>query len=450
MHPQMTVKYVERQDMKISKATGARRFVLPLAAAAALTLSACGGGSDSSDAGAAGTASDPSKFSINLDDCNDPDSATAPIKDTFKIGYSAPLSGPVAGAVELATSGYDARIAAENAKGGIDGVKIKVTYKDDAFQPDKTKANGVEFIESMKVDAVTTFGSGGTGALVDDQNAACVPMLYPSTSTADYVNVKDFPWTTTILPLASNEAKFLVHLIKERYPDGVKVGIVENPTASGKVQGDAFKAAADKDDLKITKVVSDADPVAAATAMKAAGVEVVYHGGVTGTCGAFDTARGRIGYAPKLVLKPSNCVNAVEYIAAGKAADGIELGAFGKDPNAPENKDDAGVKEYVAQLTAAKVPAEVQGNAVAVSGWTQADLVVNTLKQAAASKDGLTRLSVMEAARDQDYASPMLIDGIKWFSTPTLLTGIDGFKPIKWVAADKRFVPAGDAVSIRP
>ncbi|MFI5430184.1 ABC transporter substrate-binding protein [Aeromicrobium sp. UC242_57] len=250
--------------------------------------------------------------------------------------------------------------------------------------------------------------------------------------------------------MASNEAKFLVNLIETRFPDGVKVGVAENQTASGKVQSEAFQEAAKEAGLEITKVVSDADPVAAATTLKSEGVEAVYHGGVTGTCGAFDTARGRVGYEPELVLKPSNCVNAVEYIAAGKAADGVELGAFGKDPNSPENKDDAGVKEYVAQMTANKVPAEVQANAVAVSGWTQADLIINTLKQAAASEDGLTRLSVMEAARDQDYASPMLINGIKWFSTPDLLTGIDGFRPIKWVAADKAFVSAGDVISIRP
>lgn len=89
-------------------------------------------------------------------------------------------------------------------------------------------------------------------------------------------------------------------------------------------------------------------------------------------------------------------------------------------------------------------------NAVAVSGWTQADLLINTLKQASASEDGLTRLSVMEAAREQDYASPMLINGIKWFSTPELLTGIDGFRPIKWNAGEKRFEPAGEVISIRP
>lgn len=431
------------------KNTKVRRLALPLTVVAALTLGACGGGSDASG-GSTDTASDPSKFNINLDDCTDADSATAPIEGTFDIGYSAPLSGPVAGAVELATAGYDARIAAENAKGGVDGVKVKVTYKDDAYQPDKAKANGTEFIDSLKVDALATFGTGPLSAMVDDQNAACVPMLYPSTSTDAYEDVESFPWTTTILPMAKNEAKFLVNLIQDRFPDGAKIGIAENPTASGKVQSEAFQDAAKAADLSITKIVSDADPVAAATTLKSEGVEVVYHGGVTGTCGAFDTARGRVGYEPKLVLKPTNCVNAVEYIAAGKAADGVELGTFGKDPSAPENKDDAGVKEYLAQMKAAKVPADVTSNAVAVSGWTQADLVINTLKQAAASEDGLTRLSIMEAARDQDYDAPMMIDGVKWFSTPDLLTGIDGFGTIKWVAADKRFVPSGDVISIRP
>ncbi|MGJ9422610.1 ABC transporter substrate-binding protein [Aeromicrobium sp. CF3.5] len=424
------------------------RAALPLGIAAVMTLSACGGGSSSGES--SGSDTDTSAFSINLDDCEDPASATEPITDTFDIGYSAPLSGPVAGAVELATAGYDARLAAANEAGGIDGVMIEVNYKDDAFAPDKAKANGTEFIQNDGVDALATFGTGALSAMVDDQNAACVPMLYPSSSTADFADIEAFPWTTTILPLATNEAKFLVNLIQERYPDGVSVGVAENPTASGKVQGDAFQEVAKEMDLPIDAVVSDGDPVAAATELKAEGVEVVYHGGVTGTCAAFDSARGRIGYEPELVLKPSNCVNAVEYIAAGNAADGIELGAFGKDPNASENEGDEGVAMYKEQMDAAGVPAEIQGNAVAVSGWTQADLVVNTLEQAAASEEGLTRLGVMMAARDQDYASPMLINGIKWYSTPELLTGIDGFRPIKWVAADEEFVPAGEIISIRP
>ncbi|EFQ84844.1 hypothetical protein HMPREF0063_10185 [Aeromicrobium marinum DSM 15272] len=435
--------------MKTTPGTRYTRIALPLATAALLTLSACGSGSEESGE-AADSAIDPADFSINLDDCTDPAAVTEEITDTFTIGYSAPLSGPVAGAVELATAGYDARIAAENEAGGIDGVMIEVIYKDDAFAPDKAKANGTEFIDSIGVDALATFGTGPLSAMVDDQNAACVPMLYPSSSTKDYVDIEEFPWTTTILPLAENEAKFLVDLIQDRYDEDVKVGIAENETASGSVQSEAFQAAAEDAGLEITAIVSDADPVAAATELLSQDVEVVYHGGVTGTCAAFDIASGRVGYEPDLVLKPSNCVNAVEYISAGDAADGIELGAFGKDPNAPENADDEGVALYREQMEAAGVPEDVIGNAVAVSGWTQADLVINTLKQAAASDDGLTRLSVMAAARDQDYASPMLINGIQWYSTPELLTGIDGFRPITWNAAEQRFEPAGEVISIRP
>ena len=432
--------------MKSLPTTRLRRAALPLGLAAVLALSACGG-SGSEDSSSSDV--DASEFSINLDDCEDPAAATEPITGTFDIGYSAPLSGPVAGAVELATAGYDARIAAANEANEVDGIEVVVNYKDDAFAPDQAKANGVEFIQNDGVDALATFGTGPLSAMVDDQNAACVPMLYPSSSTAEFSDVEAFPWTTTILPLASNEAKFLVELIQKRYPDGASVGVAENPTASGKVQGEAFQEAADEAGLEIDLVVSDGDPVAAATEMKAQDIEVIYHGGVTGTCAAFDSARGRIGYEPDLVLKPSNCVNAVEYIAAGEAADGVELGAFGKDPNSAENEGDEGVALYKEQMDAAGVPAEIQGNAVAVSGWTQADLVINTLKQAQESGE-LTRLSVMEAARDQDYASPMLINGIKWYSTPDLLVGIDGFKPIKWVAADEEFVPAGDIINIRP
>ena len=84
----------------------------------------------------------------------------------------------------MALDGYKARIAAQNAAGGINGVKIDVTFKDDAFTPDRAKANATEFIQSDHVNSLTTFGSGPVGAIADDQNAACVPLLYPSSSVA--------------------------------------------------------------------------------------------------------------------------------------------------------------------------------------------------------------------------------------------------------------------------
>ena len=87
-----------------------------------------------------------------------------------------------------ALDGYKARIAAENAKGGINGVKIDVSYKDDAFTPDRAKANATRVHPERQVDSLITFGSGPVGR--DGRRperrlrAAALPQLVGRSSTA--------------------------------------------------------------------------------------------------------------------------------------------------------------------------------------------------------------------------------------------------------------------------
>ncbi len=175
------------------KRTGKSRLAIAVGGAVALALlvSACssskksdtGGSSAAASSGGSSSASAAAaKFKVDTSQCTDPKAAAAPITDTWKVGYSAPLSGPVAGVVTYALEGYKARIAAFNAAGGANGVKISVDYKDDQYTPDKAKANVTQFLQSEKVDSLATFGSGPVGAIADDQNAACVPLLYPSSS----------------------------------------------------------------------------------------------------------------------------------------------------------------------------------------------------------------------------------------------------------------------------
>ncbi|MBC9227489.1 ABC transporter substrate-binding protein [Aeromicrobium sp. 636] len=414
-----------------------RASVIPAAALASLALVACGSSSDDGD-------SDASKgFALNLDDCEDPDAVTKKITDDIVVGYSAALSGPVAGPVELALAGYNARLKRTNDEGGINGVQIKVEYKDDAFAPDKAKANATEFLQKDKVDLITTFGAGQIAAFVDDQNAACVPMLYPSSSDNRFTDMEAYPWTLQFLPSSQLETKFLVDYITSNVDDA-KVGIAENATASGKAMSDAFKDSAKDAGIKPVAAIEDTDPNAAATTLKESGANVVYHAGVVGSCGVFDTARARANFTPELVVKASNCVNAPEYIAAGKAADGVVIAKYLKDPADPDLASDAGVKTYLADLKGAADP----NNAVTVSGWMQADLLVNTLQQAADSDLGLTRESIMLAARDQDYASAMLLDGISWKSSAERSGGVSGFAPVAWSTAEQRFVSAGDVLSV--
>lgn len=425
--------------------------------AAITTLSACsssGGGSGSSSANTAGggssapagstSAAADTGFKVNLDDCDDPAAAQKKVTGSWKIGYSLPLSGPVAGVVTYATDGFKARVAAENAKGGIGGVKLDVIYKDDAFTPDRAKANVTQFLQQDKVDSLVTFGSGSTGAMADAQNAACVPLLYPSSSVAQYRDISQYPWTVQFLPSADKEGVYDVKLIQSKFPNGATVGIAENQTASGKGESEAFQKAAKGTNVKIAVIAPSTDPNAAATQIKAKNPDVVYIAGITNDCGPDVQALARIGFKPKLVINPSNCADETGYIAAGPAADKGVVPSYLKNPGDPKLASDPGVTQYLSQVKTAD-----KTNTITVAGWTTADLTINTLKQAAAMPGGLTHENVIKAARNQDYASPMLINGITWDSTPTELVGFSGFQTTVWNAATKTFSADGEVISLK-
>ena len=424
--------------------TGASASTAATATSPAATTGATTGSSTGAATTAAGTsAPSTDEFKVDTSKCTDPASVTAKVTGSWKVGYSAPLSGPVAGVVTYALDGFKARIAAANAADEVKGVKIDVTYKDDQFTPDKAKANATEFLQSDHVNSLLTFGSGPVGAIADDQNADCVPLLYPSSSVQKYRDIGQYPWTVQYLPAGDAEARYDIGLITSKFPSGAKVGIAENQTASGKGESAAFQAAAKGTNLTITVVAPSTDPNAAATQLKAAAVDVVYDAGISSDCGPVVQAMDRIGFTPKLVINPSNCADSTAYVAAGKAADGNVIPSFLKNPASAALADDAGVKLYLSQVTT-----DDKNNAITVAGWVTADLLVNTLKQAAASPNGLSRLSAIQAARSQKYASPMFINGINWESTPTTLTGIDAFQTTVWNAADQSFHLDGNLISV--
>ena len=419
------------------------------------TLTACStsGGGNGGTGGGTGSASGPAPtsssaaaggFSVNLNDCTDASSATKKITGAWTIGYSLPLSGPVAGVVNLAADGYKARIAAQNAAGGIDGVKINVIYRDDAFTPDRAKANVTEFLQKDHVDSLTTFGSGPTGAMADDQNAACVPLLYPSSSVPQYRDIKNYPWTVQFLPNADKEAAFDVQLIEKQFPSGATVGIAENQTASGKGYSGAFQSAIKGTNVKVVAVAPSTDPNAAATQLKAKNPDVVYIAGITNDCGPDTQALARIGFTPKMVIAPSNCADETGWIAAGAAANGVIIASWSKNPADPSMASDPGVQQYLKEVTTSD-----KNNTITIAGWQTADLTINTLKQAAGMPGGLTHENVIKAARNQNYACPMFTNGINWLSTPTDMVGFSGFQALQWDAAGKTFKADGAVISLK-
>lgn len=412
--------------------------------AAALLMSACGSASSDS-AGSAGSGS--GSGVVSADNCADPSAASAKITKTLTVGWSGPTSGPLADAVGNVIAGMKARFAVENAAGGVDGVKLDVIIKDDGFDPARAKANVGELIQKDHVDVLDTFGDGQMDAVADDQNDACVPLLFGQSSVPKYRSIANYPWTTEYLPAANVEMDTVVQSLEKTYPDGAKIALAVNQTGSGVGISDGLKTALKGTKFTIVKEAPLTDPNAAASTLKATDAPILVDAGVTTDCLALSQAIGRVGWKPQTVIQPSNCADGdTLYAPAGAAADGQQVMRWLKDPANAAFADDPDVKNYIAQAKANG--ADDPTNSYTVNGWVVGDLMVDDFKRAAASKDGLSHVGIMNAARTQDYHPPMFIDGIKFVMTPKESDGILAFQPFTWDAAGKTFKAAGDVIDI--
>ena len=362
------------------------------------------------------------------------------------MGWSAPLSGPLATAVGAVLAGMDARFAQVNEAGGIDGHEVEVLSKDDAFNPEKAKSNVAELIEVDQVHVLELFGSGQLKAVADDQNIACVPLLFAQAGVPEYRDAETYPWTTEYLPSAAVEMALVVQQLVEEYPDGATVALAVNPTESGVALAEGFKSAAEGTGLEVVEEADLTDPDAAATTLSTSDAQVLVNAGVTTDCLALSTAVGRVGWAPETFVQPSNCVDGETlYAPAGEAADGQLVMKWLKDPSNPTYGDDEAVAAYQEAITAAGI--ENPDN-YTVNGWVVADMMVDVFEAAAASDLGLSRVGIMEAARTQSYAPPMFIDGIEWQMSPDASLGIVSLQPERWNAEAGLFEKAGEVVDL--
>lgn len=382
---------------------------------------------------------------IDVEECTDPDAATAPIDGPIKVGWTAPLSGPLATAVGAVLSGMEARFALVNEAGGIDGHEIEVLSKDDAFDPERAKGNVAELIEVDGVHVLDLFGSGQLNAVADDQNIACVPLLFAQAGLPEYRDAEAYPWTTEYLPSAAVEMSLVVERLLAEFPEGGSVALAINPTTSGVALSEGFIEASEGTSLEIVAEADLTDPDAAATTLSTSGAEILVNAGVTTDCLSLTNAIARVGWQPEAVVQPSNCVDGTTLFApAGEAADGQMLMMWLKEPGNPAFDDEA-VAEYLDAVEAFGID---NPDTYTVNGWVVADMMVNVFESAAASDTGLSRLGIMEAARIQSYAPPMFIDGITWEMSPEQSLGIVSLQPTRWNAAEARFELDGDVIAL--
>jgi ABC-type branched-subunit amino acid transport system substrate-binding protein len=192
--------------------------------------------------------------------------------DAITLGQSTALSGPLGDLGQEVLKGSKAYFDALNARGGINGRKIVLISKDDAYDPKKTVENVEAFIAGGETFALFgTFGTPNNEALIPVALKAGMPVLMPYTG-APSIRKPELVGVFNLRASYADEAEKLIqHLTTIGFK---KIGIAYQNNSFGKEVLTAATAALEQRQLKPVAAVSvennASDAAAAATKLLAA------------------------------------------------------------------------------------------------------------------------------------------------------------------------------------
>ncbi len=358
-------------------------------------------------------------WAVDTSGCIDPAAAEAPITGTVKIGSAMPLSGGIAAAAFAPVKGgFEAYIKYANEKKLLGDITIEATIEDDQYNKDLTPGAVSKQIDAGVNLFAGIIGSPNNGAVRDTLNEECIPQLNALTGSPAWGEVADYPWTTGILVPYTVESKVYAKQLAEMYPDGANVAMFYVNNEFGQVYADAFKELAPDYNLTIVdeqtiEAEDPAPPVSQITSIAAKKPDVVMAVPLGAGCvtflGALADAKAQNADWKPATFITNTCASSLILGAAGAAADGLYTSSNLVDVAAPANADKPNVKEYLAFMEAQKL-SEIATTASA--GWTTAEATVAILKQAAESPEGLSRASIINAARNFTFVPMLARDGV--------------------------------------
>ena len=141
------------------------------------------------------------------------------------------ISGPVPGLFEGAPTGVKAYFDMINTQGGVDGRKLLVDSKDDAFSGQQNQTETQEAINSdfALVGSFSLFDGYGCAALASDT-------AVPDVSVTLDAGTNALPNDFSAQPLSGQETLGPVQYYKKHYPKDTTVGAIVSDVASAKTQ----------------------------------------------------------------------------------------------------------------------------------------------------------------------------------------------------------------------
>jgi ABC-type branched-subunit amino acid transport system substrate-binding protein len=380
--------------------------------AAAATTTA--GGATTTAAGGATTTSAGGGETFKVDTSKCPADATQPITGDLKIGSVFPQSGQLAafGAIAQGINTYFAKVNAE--EGGVDGHKLTLIAKDDAYDPNKTPPLVTELLEKDKIAASTIqIGTPNVGATRALYEQSCTPQLYVGTGFPAWSDPKNHPWTINGILAYNTEARMWGEFLAKKKPNA-KVAMLIYNNDFGKAYQKTFEDVAQEKGFDIVETKLHEGTAAnidnEVTAILASNPDVVI-GGTTGAfCPKLFAGLAAGGYKGITIISATCASVASFFKPVDPAGNGVYILGQQKDPSDPRFADDPAVKQYIADVAKYGGGGDAK-NAQLTTGYNIGALTANTLKQAAELEGGLTRANIMNAAWATDFKLPLVLGG---------------------------------------
>ena len=383
------------------------------------------GGSGSASGGGGGAAA--GAYKVDTSDC--PAGVNDKITGTVKIGTTMPLSGGAAAAAFApVAAGLKAYIAEANEKKLVPGVTLELAIEDDQFNPTLTTPAVEKLLDQTGVNLFTgMIGTANGLAVRDTLNRECVPQLFNNSGDPRWGDAENFPWSTGILAPYNTETAIYVEDIKTKFPSGTTAAVFNVNSDLGQDYKDEFEKLAPEAKINIvdTQTIEGTDsnpPTSQVTSIASKKPEVILAVPLGAQCISFLTQLANAkattaGWNPRVYIT-ATCASTLLLGLAGAAADGIVTVVTGIDVADPKNAALPVVVDYKAVMAKNGFPADGDF-ATAAAGWAVGEVTVEVLKRAAASPDGLTRASILDAARNFEYHASLLREGITFKTSGT-------------------------------
>ena len=339
---------------------------------------------------------------------------------TIKIGNTEAYSGPASayGTIGKTQAAYFKMI---NEAGGINGRKIEFITYDDGYSPPKTVEQTRKLVESDEVLFVfNPLGTPTSLATAKYFNSKKVPQLFIAAGTTIFGDYKTYPWSMGWQPNYQGETRIYGKYLADNFPDK-KIAVLFANDDFGRDNMKGFKeglgAKAGSNISQATYETTAPTIDSELLKLKASGAEVFVNFTTPKFAAMAIKKVAELGWKPVhilhsvslsvgQVLKPAGFENAKDIITAN----------YGKDPDDPAWKDDAGMKNFRAFL-AKHMPDENPSNSNLVYGYSTAQTMVQVLKQCG---NDLTRANVMKQAESLNALQlEMMLPGITITTSPT-------------------------------